>query len=76
MGRTPDKFRVVHPVRGGAITDFDPAQAMLQYCLRKVRNVHRLSRPIVVVGVPFPSRATDVVVQAVKNAVKQVSTLV
>ncbi|MCL4352327.1 MAG: rod shape-determining protein [Firmicutes bacterium] len=70
MGRSPDNIRVVRPVRGGAIIDLDPAQAMLQYFLRKVRTVHRLSRPIVVIGVP--SQATDVEVQAVKKAVKQV----
>ncbi|PSR32783.1 MAG: rod shape-determining protein [Sulfobacillus benefaciens] len=68
MGRTPDNIRVVRPVKGGAITDFDPAQAMLQYFLRKVRDVHRLRHPRVVIGIP--SRATDVEVQAVKNAVK------
>jgi rod shape-determining protein MreB len=73
MGRTSDKFRVVRALRGGAITDFGAAQAMCQYCLRKVRNVHRLSRPIVGLGVPSPSWATDRGIQAVKNAVKQVS---
>ncbi len=69
MGRTADNIRAVRPVRNGAITDFDTAQQMLKYFVRKVRNNHLLTRSIVVIGVP--SGATEVEAQAVKNAAKQ-----
>jgi rod shape-determining protein MreB len=68
VGRTPANIVAVRPLRDGVISDFDVAERMLQYFIRKVheRAVLPLPRPRVVVG--LPSGVTEVEKRAVHDA--------
>lgn len=51
LGRTPDSMIAVRPLRGGVVTDFRLAEAMLGYFLRKANRGRRL-RPRLAIAVP------------------------
>jgi rod shape-determining protein MreB len=50
-GRTPQSIAVVRPLAAGVIRDFELAEAMLRYFIRKAGR-HGLARPRVLVAVP------------------------
>ena len=67
LGRTPDRLRPVRPIRTGVIADFDAAEKMLTYFIRKAnQQVGGWVRPRVVFGVP--SEITPVERRAVKES--------
>lgn len=70
MGKTPVDIEVVRPLRDGVIADFDAAEAMLRYYIKKVHSGkgfwHRVPRPRVAVGIP--SGVTEVERRAVREA--------
>jgi rod shape-determining protein MreB len=67
LGRTPDRLRPVRPIRDGVIADFDAAEKMLAYFIRKTTaQVGGWTRPKVVFGVP--SQITPVERRAVKES--------
>jgi rod shape-determining protein MreB len=67
LGRTPERLRPVRPIRDGVIADFDAAEKMLTYFLRKTnKQVGGWTRPRVVFGVP--SQITPVERRAVKES--------
>lgn len=68
LGRTPANIVAVRPLRDGVISDFDVAEMMLRYFIRKVheRAMLPLPRPRVVVG--LPSGVTEVEKRAVHDA--------
>jgi rod shape-determining protein MreB len=67
LGRTPDRLRPVRPIRTGVIADFDAAEKMLTYFIRKAnQQVGGWARPRVVFGVP--SEITPVERRAVKES--------
>jgi rod shape-determining protein MreB len=68
VGRTPANIVAVRPLRDGVISDFDVAERMLHYFIRKVheRAMLPLPRPRVVVG--LPSGVTEVEKRAVHDA--------
>ncbi len=69
MGRTPGHIRAVAPLVDGVISDFEVAEEMMSYLLRKVQDRSRkLFGPRVVVGVP--SGVTNVERRAVRDATK------
>src|SRR3989344_5269512 len=70
LGRTPGHISAVRPLVDGVISDFEVAQEMLSYFIRRViKNKHSfLSRPTIVIGVP--SGITNVEVRAVRDAAK------
>ena len=70
LGRTPSHISAVRPLIDGVISDFEVAQEMLSYFIRRViKNKHSfLSRPTIVIGVP--SGITNVEVRAVRDAPK------
>ena len=70
LGRTPSHISAVRPLIDGVISDFEVAQEMLSYFIRRViKNKHSfLSRPTIVIGVP--SGITNVEVRAVRDAAK------
>jgi len=70
LGRTPSHISAVRPLIDGVISDFEMAQEMLSYFIRRViKNKHSfLSRPTIVIGVP--SGITNVEVRAVRDAAK------
>jgi rod shape-determining protein MreB and related proteins len=51
-GRTPERIRVVRPMRDGVITDFRLCEALLRHFLRKARRPGWRLKPRVLVGVP------------------------
>ena len=70
IGRTPGHIMAVRPLIDGVISDFEVAQEMLSYFIKRVINnkASFLSRPTVVIGVP--SGITNVEVRAVRDATK------
>ena len=67
VGRTGDSYVVIYPLENGAISDFDSAEVLLRYFLRKAIGVSHLIRPRVLVSVP--SGLPDVSRKAVREAV-------
>ena len=51
-GRTPGSMTVARPLAGGVITDFELAEAMLGYFLRKAQRHSGWTRPRTLVAVP------------------------
>ena len=70
IGRTPGHITAVRPLIDGVISDFEVAQEMLSYFIKRAINNKSsfLSRPTVVIGVP--SGITNVEVRAVRDATK------
>jgi rod shape-determining protein MreB len=67
LGRTPERLRPVRPIRDGVIADFDAAEKMLTYFIKKTnQQVGGWVRPRVVFGVP--SQITPVERRAVKDS--------
>jgi rod shape-determining protein MreB len=52
MGRTPDSISAIQPLRQGLITDFEVAEALLKYLMRKAAPQGGGLRPRVVLSVP------------------------
>ena len=66
LGRTPGNITAIKPMRDGVIADFDAAEKMLGYFIRKAHRRKTLVRPRVVIGVP--SEITQVERRAVKDS--------
>ncbi|HEM60838.1 MAG TPA: rod shape-determining protein [Chloroflexi bacterium] len=68
VGRTPANIVAIRPLRDGVISDFDVAERMLHYFIKKVheRTLLPVPRPRVVVG--LPSGVTEVERRAVHDA--------
>ncbi len=66
FGRTPDKIEIIRPIQKGVIADFEMAEQLLSYCIRKakVRNVFFKSKMII----GSPLRITKVEENAVREA--------
>lgn len=68
LGRTPATIKPVWPMRRGVIADFEAAEQMLSYFVRKARG-RTYSRPRMVIGVPPAS--TEVERRAVKESARR-----
>jgi rod shape-determining protein MreB len=67
LGRNPEHLRPVKPIRDGVIADFDAAEKMLTYFIKKTnQQVGGWVRPRVVIGVP--AQITQVERRAVKDS--------
>jgi rod shape-determining protein MreB len=66
LGRTPGSITAIRPMRDGVIADFDAAEKMLGYFIRKAHGRRRFIRPRLVIGVP--SEITQVERRAVKDS--------
>jgi len=64
--RTPGSITAIKPMRDGVIADFDAAEKMLGYFIKKAHGRRRFVRPRVVIGVP--SQITQVERRAVKDS--------
>lgn len=74
MGKTPSNLLAVRPLRDGVISDFEIAEAMLKFFIKRVHEVPRIfppriSRPRVIIGVPYG--ITEVERKAVIDAVRR-----
>ena len=65
VGRTPDEISTIRPLKDGVIADFELAEEMIRYFIRKVKS-NRLLRPLVVVCIP--SGITEVEKRAVRDS--------
>ncbi len=52
LGRSPDRLTSVSPIRNGQVADFDIAELMLKYFVRKAIGVSYLGKPRIIVSVP------------------------
>jgi rod shape-determining protein MreB len=66
LGRTPTSITAIKPMRDGVIADFEAAEKMLGYFIRKANGSRRFIRPRLVIGVP--SEITQVERRAVKDS--------
>jgi rod shape-determining protein MreB len=66
LGRTPPNIKPVRPMKDGVIADFDAAEKMLMYFVRKVQGKNPMLRPRLVIGVP--PEITQVERRAVKDS--------
>jgi len=67
VGRTPGSIRAIRPLKDGVIADFDVAQKMLEYFIRRSHNNRKsFVRPRIIVSVPIG--ITEVEKRAVKES--------
>jgi rod shape-determining protein MreB len=53
IGRTPGAVIALRPIKRSVIADFDQTEQMLRHFLTKLRQKHRIVRPIVVLSAPL-----------------------
>ncbi len=66
VGRTPDGIVALRPLQDGVIADFDAAEQMLRYFIRRVHRRRHFAKPRMVICVP--SGITAVEQRAVQEA--------
>ncbi|MDZ7375907.1 MAG: rod shape-determining protein, partial [candidate division KSB1 bacterium] len=69
VGRTPGEIVTVRPLKDGVIADFELAERMIRYFIRRVK-INRFIRPRIVVAIP--SGITDVEKRAVRDSAEHV----
>ncbi len=67
LGRTPESIQAIQPMRDGVIADFDVAEEMIKYFIRKVYRRTTLAKPRIIVCVPHG--ATSVERRAIRQSV-------
>jgi rod shape-determining protein MreB len=70
VGKTPKAIEAIRPLKDGVIADFDAAEAMLSFYIKRVHEsqtlIPKIPRPKVVIGIP--SGVTEVERRAVADA--------
>lgn len=66
LGRTPGTISAVRPLRDGVIADFEIAEEMIKYFIRKIHNRSIMTAPLIIICVP--SCATQVERRAIQEA--------
>jgi rod shape-determining protein MreB len=66
LGRTPGNIMAIRPMRDGVIADFESAERMLNYFIRKAHPKRGFVRPRVIIGVP--AQITQVERRAVRDS--------
>lgn len=69
LGRTPGNIVAIRPMKDGVIANFEIAEEMLRYFIRKIHNRKSMIRPRIIVCVP--SGITQVEKRAVKESTQQ-----
>lgn len=59
LGRTPGNIHAIRPLRDGVIADFEIAEEMIKYFIRKVNNRRTFAAPMVIICVPSGSTAVE-----------------
>ena len=59
LGCTPGNIHAIRPLRDGVIADFEIAEEMIKYFIRKVHNRRSFASPMVIVCVPSGSTAVE-----------------
>lgn len=59
LGRTPGNIHAIRPLKDGVIADFEIAEEMIKYFIRKVHNRRTFATPMIVICVPSGSTAVE-----------------
>ncbi|GHS94036.1 rod shape-determining protein [Alphaproteobacteria bacterium] len=59
LGRTPGNIQAIRPLRDGVIADFEVAEEMIKYFIRKVHQRRSFVSPLIVICVPSGSTAVE-----------------
>lgn len=59
VGRTPGNIQAIRPLRDGVIADFEVAEEMIKYFIRKVHNRRSFTSPQIIICVPSGSTAVE-----------------
>jgi rod shape-determining protein MreB len=59
LGRTPGHIEAIRPMRDGVIADFEVAEEMIKYFIRKAHNRKAFTNPKVIVCVPSGATAVE-----------------
>ena len=60
LGKTPGHIRAIRPLKDGVIADFDTAEAMIKYFIKKIHNNRLFSAtPKIVICVPYGATAVE-----------------
>lgn len=68
LGRTPGTIEAIRPMKDGVIADFEVAEAMLRYFIRKASPKRSLIRPRIRIIVAVPYGITEVEIRAVRES--------
>jgi len=66
VGRTPGNITAIRPMKDGVIADFEIAERMIRYFIKKSKNSRTIFKPRIVIAVPHG--ITQVEKKAVKDA--------
>lgn len=66
LGRTPEDYEVIEPIRDGRVADFEVAEAFLLHLVRRTHGRNGWMRPRMVVPVPYG--ASDMEVRALRDS--------
>ena len=66
LGRTPGKIKAIRPMKDGVIADFEVAEQMIKYFIKKAQHKRTLTSPQIVICVP--SGATNVERRAIRES--------
>jgi len=69
LGRTPGSIEAIRPMRDGVIADFDVAEEMIKYFIKKIHKRNWFTKPRIIVCVPHG--ATPVEKRAIQSSVMQ-----
>ena len=59
LGRTPGNISAIRPLSDGVIADFEIAEEMIKYFIRKVHNRRSFVSPLIIICVPSGSTAVE-----------------
>ena len=59
LGRTPGNIQAIRPLRDGVIADFEIAEEMIKYFIRKLHNPRSFALSMVIICVPSGSTAVE-----------------
>ena len=59
LGRTPGNIKAIRPLRDGVIADFDIAEEMIKYFIKKVNQRRTFAMPQIIICVPSGSTAVE-----------------
>ena len=59
LGKTPGHIQAIRPLRDGVIADFEVAEEMIKYFIRKVHNRGLFTSPRIVICVPYGATAVE-----------------
>ncbi|MBO7203109.1 MAG: rod shape-determining protein [Paludibacteraceae bacterium] len=67
-GKTPERIRVVRPLRDGVIADFNAAEQMIRGLIGMINKKNRLFSPSLKMVICVPSGSTEVELRAVRDS--------